>query len=58
MTAPGAEGPQSLLGRLMAVVRAEFRSQTSFSSRMIRCSAAEPAGWPVATAMLVDTGCA
>ena len=28
MTAPGAEGPQSLLGRLMAVVRAEFRSQT------------------------------
>ncbi len=27
MTAPGAEGPQSLLGRLMAVVRAEFRSE-------------------------------
>ena len=28
MTAPAADGPQSLLGRLMAVVRAEFRSQT------------------------------
>jgi integrase len=28
VTAPGAEGPQSLLGGLMAVVRAEFRSQT------------------------------
>ena len=28
MTAPAADGPQSLLARLMAVVRAEFRSQT------------------------------
>ena len=28
MTAPAADGPQSLLGRLMAVVRAEFRSKT------------------------------
>jgi integrase len=28
VTAPAAEGPQSLLGRLMAAVRTEFRSQT------------------------------
>ena len=28
VTAPAADGPQSLLARLMAVVRAEFRSQT------------------------------
>ena len=58
MTAPGAEGPQSLLGRLMAVVRAEFRSETLIFEPDDPVFGGGACRWPVATAMLVDTGCA
>ena len=58
MTAPGADGQQGLLGRLMVVVRTEFRSQTLIFEPEDPVFGGGPAGWPVANAMPAGTGCA